>query len=785
MKKYEILEKLGQGGMGVVYKAFQKNLNREVAIKILPKAYSENPEVKRRFVSEMQICGGLVHPNIIRIYDNGEQDGTLYYVMEHIQGTTLLELVQSKGPMPVEQAMKVTNDLLEAMRYYHPMGLVHRDIKPANIMVKDVTHEAVLMDFGLVKALYASGITIQGRLVGTPRYMSPEMLRGGAIDGRSDIFQLGLVLYEMVAGVPAFRGKDRQEVTRKLMEEEPERPSQLNPLVDVSLEHLISNAIDKNIDSRYQSADEMLEDLTTIREGGRIGRRAGARPLKTLGSSDSGASGEVLRPADSPRDEAASPPQPLPGSRSSVAIEVPTSDLASTLAKVLFAFLAVLVGAVALAMWPGLRPDYSAREVRCEPDFTEARIRWSSDTPYPTRLEYGENEALLQPVVTADESQARTSHSVVVKGLKEGTEYVYRIGFPDRRHSQLFEFKTPALYFTSSSVRRSALDAVEVAAQTSADVRTRLEFRKGDEEGSLQGPAEASRGHRFALDRLDLEKPVRVRLVAIGKSGAEKAGDWMDAPAPIALARAVASATQAFPARDWYAQAEKWVAERKEPRFVAQKLDELWKAMPAARLLRGFQEIGPAFLASPDVPLVEKLQLFNALGPIGDFNHYCDLRRVPFHAPADECLPEAFSPSAQGRVKTSEIYKRDLVNPFGFTPTSVSAPKATPAGTAASTSLVLVKLDRAREIRSAEVLLAVDVKDPLTVFEVQINGRLTLRFRQPATMLGRPVAALFHTFDPRLLIDGDNRFTLQLVSLAGPRAIAGSHVRFLAMLVRR
>src|SRR5437899_1879944 len=165
MKKYEILDKLGQGGMGVVYKAFQKNLNREVAIKILPKAYSENPEVKRRFLSEMKICGSLVHPNIIRIFDDGEQDGTLYYVMEYIPGTTLLELVQKKGALPVEQALKLTGDLLDAMKYYHPMGLIHRDIKPANIMVKAGTNEAVLMDFGLVKALYASGITMQGRLV--------------------------------------------------------------------------------------------------------------------------------------------------------------------------------------------------------------------------------------------------------------------------------------------------------------------------------------------------------------------------------------------------------------------------------------------------------------------------------------------------------------------------------------------------------------------------------------------------------------------------------------------
>ncbi|MBI4870854.1 MAG: serine/threonine protein kinase [Candidatus Riflebacteria bacterium] len=285
MKKYEILEKLGQGGMGVVWKAVQKNLNREVAIKVLPKAYSENPEVKQRFITEMQICGGLLHPNIIHIFDSGEQDGTLYYVMEYVKGTTVLELVQKKGPMPVEQALKVTADMLEAMKYYHPMGLVHRDIKPANIMVKPDAVEAILMDFGLVKALYASGITLQGRLVGTPRYMSPEMLRGQLVDCRSDIFQLGLVLYEMLAGLPAFRGKDRAEVTRKLLEEEPDKLSQLNPLVTVPVEHLVANAIDKNADSRYPSAAAFLEDLVTVRDGGKVFRRSSARTMKALTAS--------------------------------------------------------------------------------------------------------------------------------------------------------------------------------------------------------------------------------------------------------------------------------------------------------------------------------------------------------------------------------------------------------------------------------------------------------------------------------------------------------------------
>jgi hypothetical protein len=781
MKKYEILDKLGQGGMGVVYKAVQKNLNREVAIKILPKAYSENPEVKQRFISEMQICGGLLHPNIIRIFDSGEQDGTLYYVMEYLKGTTVLDLVQQKGPVPVNEALKLTADMLEAMKYYHPMGLVHRDIKPANIMVKAEPLEAVLMDFGLVKALYASGITIQGRLVGTPRYMSPEMLRGQLVDCRSDIFQLGLVFYEMLAGVPAFRGKDRAEVTRKLLEEDPEKASQLNPLVTVPVENLIANAIDKNADNRYPSAEAFLEDLNALREGSKVFRRTGARPIKTLGTS------KALEPL--PTESA--PELVSVESGRTPAADVSLQDLRPALRSLawkLAAAAVVLLVVVAGLVLHGGRVVYSARELEAKVDFGETRIRWQSDQTYPTQVEYGESESLFRVVSAADEEAGSTLHEVVLKGLSEGTQYRYRILYPDRTQSAIHEFTTPQLTFTAVSVKRTGLTEIEVDAQTSAAVRSCLEFKVGSQSGRVDGPATEGRSHRFTFDRLGTDAPASVRVIALGTGGSEKGSDWLEVPGPIGLARECAAAIRRLPLKDWVVRAERALAARTDSRQVARQLDEQWKAEPASRQVQAFQDIAPLFFQSKEVPASVKADAYHALAILFNLNHYCSVRRVPFHIGVEDCLPESFSPSTQPRVQTREIYKQDIRNPFGFTPLGLigARPAPTQEGAAASVEeTVLVKLEKAGEIREAELLLAAEVKDPMAVFSVQLNGRLTLAFRLPDSAQNRRFIAVYHTFDPRFLQEGENKLTLSLGSIAGYAMADSSQVKFLAVLVKR
>src|SRR5713101_2477148 len=214
---YEVVAPLGAGGMGEVYRATDTRLDRTVAIKILPVHLSDNPEAKQRFEREARAISSLNHPHICVLHDVGSQNGTDYLVMEYVQGDTLEARLQ-KGPMPLKQALECGMQICDALEKAHRAGIVHRDLKPGNIML--TASGAKLLDFGLAKpaAPLVSGVTLtaattpvtqEGTIVGTFQYMSPEQVEGKELDGRSDIFSLGTVLYEMLTGKKAFEGKSQ------------------------------------------------------------------------------------------------------------------------------------------------------------------------------------------------------------------------------------------------------------------------------------------------------------------------------------------------------------------------------------------------------------------------------------------------------------------------------------------------------------------------------------------------------------------------------------------------
>src|SRR5215475_71879 len=235
---YEILGLLGAGGMGEVYRARDTRLERVVALKVLPAEFSKDPVRKQRFEREAKVISSLNHSNICVLHDIGCQDGVDYLVMEYVEGETLAERLQ-KGPLPVEQVLKYGAQIATALDKAHRSGIVHRDLKPGNIMLTQAG--AKLLDFGLAKpavplagstTLATAGITSsftrEGTIVGTFQYMSPEQLEGKEIDGRSDLFSLGAVLYEMVTGQRAFPGQSQLSVASAILEKEP--PSAISPL---------------------------------------------------------------------------------------------------------------------------------------------------------------------------------------------------------------------------------------------------------------------------------------------------------------------------------------------------------------------------------------------------------------------------------------------------------------------------------------------------------------------------------------------------------------------------
>jgi len=273
---YEIVSPLGAGGMGEVYRARDTRLERTVAIKILPAQFSSDPARKQRFEREAKTVSSLNHPHICVLYDVGHQDGIDFLVMECVEGETLAKRLE-KGPLPLEQVLKYGAQVADALDKAHRSGVIHRDLKPGNIML--TAAGAKLLDFGLAKpasplasvatltvASPKSPVTEQGTIVGTFQYMSPEQVEGRELDGRSDIFSIGAVLYEMLTGKQAFEGKSQLSVASAILEREPTPISALKPLTPQVLEHAVKKCLAKAADERWQSASDLASELKWVGE---------------------------------------------------------------------------------------------------------------------------------------------------------------------------------------------------------------------------------------------------------------------------------------------------------------------------------------------------------------------------------------------------------------------------------------------------------------------------------------------------------------------------------------
>ncbi len=274
---YEIQSPLGVGGMGEVYRARDTRLERTVAIKILPQQLSNDPIRKQRFEREAKTISGLNHPHICVLHDVGSQDGVDYLVMECVEGETLAKRLE-KGSLPLEQVLRYGAQIADALDKAHRYGVVHRDLKPGNVML--TATGVKLLDFGLAKtaaplvdgatltaAAQKTPVTEEGTIVGTFQYMSPEQVEGKELDGRSDIFSLGAVLYEMVTGQRAFQGKSQLSVASAILEKEPAPISSVKPLTPPVLDHAIKKCLAKLPDERWQSASDLASELKWITEG--------------------------------------------------------------------------------------------------------------------------------------------------------------------------------------------------------------------------------------------------------------------------------------------------------------------------------------------------------------------------------------------------------------------------------------------------------------------------------------------------------------------------------------
>ncbi len=285
LSHYQILREIGRGGMGEVYEAEDTKLHRRVALKVLPERVASDPESRERFEREARAAAALNHPNIVTIHSVEEADGRLFLTMELVEGRTLADLIPADG-LPLDRILTVGAAIAEAIAAAQQRGITHRDLKPANVMVTE-SGQVKVLDFGLAKlremdaaasggetTLAATGLTGQGRIVGTVAYMSPEQAEGKPVDSRSDIFSLGVMLHQMATGEQPFRGDTPVSVISAILKDTPSAVTDLKPSLPAGLGRIVKRCLGKEPDRRYQTAIDLRNDLEELRTDVQSGQLA-------------------------------------------------------------------------------------------------------------------------------------------------------------------------------------------------------------------------------------------------------------------------------------------------------------------------------------------------------------------------------------------------------------------------------------------------------------------------------------------------------------------------------
>lgn len=660
---YKTLSLLGKGGMGRVYKAVDGE-GHEVALKILPLDPDEGAPgtLAARFKREVQACLDLQHLHIVRLYDAGTEEDCDWFSMEVLEGLTLQQVVKRQGRLPREEVFRIVKELAGALGYIHERGIIHRDLKPGNIMVLR-SGRTVLMDFGLAKVLDRTRITKTGHGLGTPRYMAPEMLMGKTPVPSTDLYQLGVILYELLSGETAVKAKSFATLAHELTQVYPPALTSLDPEVGPDLDALVFNCLEKDPDDRYPDAESFLDDLARVRRGEPVVRRGdphgeAGRPLSPTDFSDAPTAEAPSSPtAPSSRPGPAAAPSVPPRRGSGALVRQPRvassslsaprpqvgpqdeASLASLSHPVLVqsagrgaALAAALVLVVLGSAWwfaPGAPGDHrlqGAPRIMVSPKGARFEFRTVAPVPTAVRVRRFEPGSSGDFAGTAREfrpsGEARIRHRVELTGLQAGSRYVAEILFPDGGADHPTQFGLPREgEVPAPGVRWISARRLELTVRCGFPVSGQLQLVGGASRPlSDEAAGELREEWRVPLEfDADFVDPPPVRLKLAGAAG------WETEVGPFDYPAVDGQLLDDLSSIDPSAEVRRALSRRAEQggsaavRLLRERIEELG----LINTLDDFRAHAGPFFSAAEVPLARKFQLFHRLQELARIDLFC------------------------------------------------------------------------------------------------------------------------------------------------------------------